>query len=277
MSNPINFVKKSLISKQWAMCVLAKISIPFSSLMPDGILFFHIGRCGSTVVSNLLNQHPKISSHNEIFNPYYEKPLPAKPEDMLREHRARALPNHVVVETKFMESEQDLSILGMSIKEFVGLVKSCGYRKFIILERTNYLRRIISGKIGKARGGRWHNKGEKTYEPTTISLNIDRSTNIKDGLSLIEHFEYIHEQYRKLREALTEDDKLELTYEEDISENPLVAYDKICNWLNIQRLPVSIQYKKSNPFELFEVIENWKEVVKHLKDTSYEWMLEADS
>ena len=78
-------------------------------------------------MADLLGQHPKISSYSEIFNRYFnERRLPTRPENMLRSTRLRAFANYSVVEAKFFEC-QHLAVLGLSVGEFVDLVRSCGF------------------------------------------------------------------------------------------------------------------------------------------------------
>ena len=64
---------------------------------------------------------------------------------MLRATRMRAFANYSVVEAKFFEC-QHLAVLGLSVGEFVNLVRSCGFQKFIILNRHNYLRKVVPQK-----------------------------------------------------------------------------------------------------------------------------------
>ena len=50
-----------------------------------GLLTWHQGRCGSSVLGSLLGQHPQITVHNEIFSKYMPRrrgndPLPSMAE-----------------------------------------------------------------------------------------------------------------------------------------------------------------------------------------------------
>jgi hypothetical protein len=144
--------KKRLKSNRWVIDSLAKLSILFSPWMRTGIIFFHQGRCGSSVVADLLGRHPKISSNGEIFNRYMKKKrLPTRFENMLRMRRALSFPDYAVVEVKYFGC-QHLGLIGISINDFVDAAKQCGFRKFIILNRHNYLKQIVSSKVGLARG-----------------------------------------------------------------------------------------------------------------------------
>jgi hypothetical protein len=276
-SNILKYLKKRLASNRWALDSLARMSVPFSPLMRPGVFFFHQGRCGSSVVADLLNQHPKISSHGEIFNPFFSKKrLPTKPENMLRSRRMRAFPNYSVVEAKFFEC-QHLSLLGLSISEFVDLIRSCGFRKFIILNRLNYLRKVVSSKIGSERNKWRYMVNEEIPTLITVCLDVENVSILGRTAPIIDLFKYMDEQYQMLRIALGEDDVLELTYEEDIFDDPIVAYTRVCHWLGFENLPVQVRHKKTqSEMELNKIVENWNSVIEALSGTQYAWMMKSD-
>lgn len=273
MYNMLKYFNKSLFSNRWAIDSLAKISVLLSPLMRPGIFFFHQGRCGSQVVASLLSQHPKISSYQEIFQPYMQKKsLPTKPENMLRMRRVYSIPSYAVVEAKFFEC-QHLSLLDLSIRDFVDVVRRCGFRKFIILNRLNYLRKIVSTRIAIARGGKWHYKANDEVPTTTVRLDVEKTFIMGKAAPIVDLFKYFDEQYQILRVALAGEDVLELTYEEDIFDDPMIAYNKVCNWLGLERFPARVIYRRTNVKELSEVVENWGEVSGVLSDTQYAWMV----
>ena len=53
-----------------------------------------------------------------------------------------------------------------------------------------------------------------------------------------------------------------------------MAYDKVCEWLGAETVPVNVKFKRTNEKKLNEVIENWSEVRDILAPTKYAWMLE---
>jgi len=273
--------KKRLLLNRWAMNFLSKMSVLFSPWMRPGVCFYHQGRCGSTVVANLLGQHPKIFDCGEIFLPYVRKKyLPTKPENILRVWQTLAFPKFPLAAVKFFEC-MDLSVLGLNITEFVDVVRHCGYRKFIILNRKNYLRKIVSREMAIQRKGKWHFKVNEEPPLVTIRLDVE---NLRIGAKtapktahIVDIFKYMDEQYQCLRMALAGEDVLELTYEEDIFNDPVSAYTKVCNWLNVESLVSQIGFRRSNVMKLDEVVENWSEVLEALRGTQYAWMTKLDS
>jgi hypothetical protein len=242
--------------------------------MREGIMIYHVGRCGSTVLTKLLNQNPKLMSFGEVFlKSHRQGRLVDMPDNILRLQRVSAFPKRAIVEVKFLE-RQHLSVIGQSVREFVDCAYENGFRKSIILNRENYLRIILSRAIAVARGDKWHIKKEDQVSRTQVNLDVERIPLGHHQYPMFELFEYIDSQYQELREALDGTDATELTYEKDILTDPRIAYGKVCRWLGLPEEPVSVTLQRTNTQSLRESIVNWKEVAMALKDTKYSWMLE---
>ena len=74
---------------------------------------------------------------------------------------------------------------------------------------------------------------------------------------------------------LAGEDVLELSYEDDIAEDPRAAYARVCTWLGLEVVPAEPDLRRTNPRALREVISNWDEVANGLAGTPYAWMLEV--
>ena len=108
------------------------------------VAMFHVGRCGSTVVGNLLDQHQKIYWDGEVvYNQYSFNNCQLKPFDTKAFFRKQML----VAGSRFygfevkVHPEQQLAILHQTLPELVNELTELGVEQFIVLERKNYLRR----------------------------------------------------------------------------------------------------------------------------------------
>ncbi len=81
---------------------------------------------------------------------------------------------------------------------------------------------------------------------------------------------------QKLEIALRGRPVLHLTYEDDVSRDPLIAYRRICLFLNLVPTSAAVRLKKTNPFELGAMVENLEEVIEYLHGTPFEWMIRDD-
>ncbi len=228
---------------------------------------FHTGRCGSTVLADLLDQHTQIVWDQESVKP----PLWRRRGDIrkfLQLSSAWSFTNFVGFETKFYH----VRFHGFSLDGYVSMLKELGFEHFIVLRRRNYLRQVLSSQILKL-SSISHISASKAPQLTRIQLNAEKLSRQREEKTLVEHFEWMDKDYDELEGLLSNQNILCLRYEDDIAENPVAAYDKICEYLSVEAEPVTVELGKGNPFALQDMIENFSEVEKTLSGTPYEWML----
>lgn len=242
------------------------------------VAMFHTGRCGSTVLGSLLNQHPEISWAGEVFEGLHKrykkyrwrKENPLKILEMKMYSRKC---NYFGFETKSLR-EQHLrpEWIDMSLADYISALSRLGFKQFIILTRRNYLKRVMSATVG-FKTGIWHQKKNKKADQIKVNIDINNFRTGNTSKHLLQHFHDLDQHYFELNTILKENNLLNLTYENDIQDHPLVAYNKICDFLGVESFPVEIKYNKTNPFKMFEIIENFDELKSVLKNSKYEWML----
>lgn len=240
------------------------------------VVIWHIGRCGSTVLSSILNQHPKIQSLKEFLNPIMQaKSLGKEIPDI--ETTFQELKNYnpskiQILEVKFLEA-QHLSVYNISLPDLINRFIEIGYDKFIILERKNYLNRMISHCVGQETRIFHLKEGEKP-RLHSITMDVNKISVGKDKKSLIDWFKDFEGSYGRLRSYLSDSIFLELQFEEDIQSNVIQAYEKVCLFLNVETYNSEVPFARTNPFDKRDILINFKEVEKVLKETKYSWMLE---
>ncbi len=250
-----------------------------NSRLPRPVVMFHVGRSGSRVVGDLLDQQSPVTWEGEIYRKalaYQRNGIPAKakgewpvePEGLLvarqREHRKE----FYGFEVKF----QHLERFKIGVRDFLLLLERHGCRHFVVLRRENLLRKIISSRVGSAIG-RFH-LVETPQAPTRVWIDPNRTK--VDGVErpLIEALEIFDRQLAELDALLEGRPHVALTYERDVAADPRVAARKICDFLGIPEEPMEVRYAKTNPWPLREVIENYGDVRDCLRGTRFEWMLE---
>jgi hypothetical protein len=263
-----------MMKKGPAIRMLSGLARPLAPWLDEGVFVFHQGRCGSTVLAHLLDRHPRLTAFGEIFEtPYQRRRLQAPAAAMLRARRTQALPGRAVVEAKFFEC-QHLSLLGLTLEAFVDLLRDCGYRRFVVLDRKNYLQKILSSRLALARGRRFHYAAGEAVPQTQVDIDVDGVQILGKHAPMLEMFAYMDDQYARLRAALAGAPVLELTFEDDIVADPHTAYARVCTWLGLEPVPVETDLRRSNTRAPREVIGNWDEVAATLSGTPYAWMLD---
>jgi hypothetical protein len=230
------------------------------------VAMFHIGRCGSTVVGMLLNQHPKIRWGGEVFASLKSKYGRDSWvwEDPLRMIRLRTNMHICRVFGIEIKKKQFIDV-NMNLDETITHLDNLGYEKFILLTRNNYLKREVSKIVGKKMD---HWNFEEEVVPPRVEVPIIN----KDGKLITERFEEIDNFYEKLNENLENKRTLKISYEGDIKVDPKIAFRKIIKWIGLEEVRVNVGTKKINKKPLKKRISNFGEVKNTLTETPYEWM-----
>jgi LPS sulfotransferase NodH len=243
------------------------------------IAMFHIGRSGSRVLADILNQHPQVYWDGEIYERLiqdWEKKgntigthgLPVDPIEHLQQRMTGSENTFFGFEVKFFH----LRLAHITLQHFIEHLYQLGFSHFIILKRKNALRKIVSSVIAH-KNAQYHISANEKTKKTRIELDIDNVQIDRDAKPLVAYLQDYEKNFRKLEMLLKDQQVLQLTYEDDISANPYVGYQKICHFLEITPQAVSIRYGKTNPFTLAEMLINFTEVEHLFNGTPFEWML----
>lgn len=237
------------------------------------IVMFHNGRVGSTVLADLLNQHTKIQWDGEIFvkKTTYNKHFKSAPLTYLKYKMYQNSNEFYGFELKSMPNQHlSKNILNSNFEEFLETTKNYNFNFFINIKRKNYLKQYVSLLRVRQKNIRHTDKNLKSEK---ITIDIENTNIGRYTANIIENFKILDDYYLMVEKKLENLPHLFLTYEEDILPNPQIAYEKICNFLKIQPEKTTVNLKRTNPFPLNQIIENYSEVEKALKGTKYEWML----
>jgi len=243
----------------------------------DNIAMFHTGRCGSSVLGSLLDQHHKMFWASEIFeslDPRCQALLDR--QDGVRRVLVDSMYSRAAkcygFETKFLSSQHlTPDRIDLTLEEYLSLLRGLGFSHFIVLRRKNLLRSLISTLIG-LETKKWQNR-EDSAPVHSIAMDVD--TLFGEGSSsLLSYFRHVETGHGALRELLRGDEVLFLSYEDDILDDPITAYQKVCSFIGMQPMSPEIEFKRQNPFSLRQLVTNFEEVALVLRKTGYEWMLD---
>lgn len=270
------FIQSNRVPREVKIRLLASAYPLFPSDKRKGIFMWHHGRCGSTVLGRVLNQHPAIRWRGEIYEPYADAGTPRLNfRDDLKYTQlecGRKLPGF---EIKGLPS-QHLPTLGVSLRQFLDAVRELGFSHGIFLDRRNTLRKLISVQIvdqglrqsyHTAVGKDADLKGRLRVDPQRIRIQGKHAP-------LLDMIRHIEEETGKARQLMAEYfDFLPLYYEDHIEADPLVAYREILAHLGLPPHEAQVTLKRVNVKTLQELVENYREVEDLLAGTRYEWML----
>lgn len=240
------------------------------------VAMLHAGRCGSSVVADLLDQHPDVWWAGELFENmapiYYRMDSAHRAEERIANAMHRVSTPWYGFDSKYLP-EQHLrpELANQSIEGYVALLKRLGFDHFMLVGRRNHLRRAVSVTIG-TKTGQWNTAGE--VRRVTVRLDPGRFMSYGTEMSLIDYFRSLDEIHERARRAIRSEHHLELEYESDIEKDPRVAYGRTAAWLGLRDFPVEVRLKKINTRPMRELVENFDEVAAVLRGTPHAWMLE---
>lgn len=238
------------------------------------VAVFHIGRCGSTVLSSLLSQSPEVSWGGEIFDFPRLKATPGfRPSRGWIRAMIEIVANAGRGEWFGFESrvyDFNDKCIPWTKADFVSFLEDLGFTHFVVLRRRNLLRFVISVRVAQETA-RLHVAREPA-QPTQVHVDPANPLAWWPG-SLIEIFEHCERFYGEVAGALAGRSCLDLTYEADIEADPLVAYGKVCAFIGLEQIPVRVRHARTNPFAVRKVVSNYAELEAYLRGTRFEWML----
>lgn len=235
---------------------------------------FHIGRSGSTVLGDLLDQHAAITWLGEIYEwpEFRARPAPAGPgSELLRRLKTRLpVPTPVAgIEAKFYHLHDH----HLALADFLAELRSLGagrYR-FVVLRRRNYLRKIVSSLVARERG-QWFARPGQVVPPVRVAIDPGKVCIDGDAQPLVDYLRDWDAEFDQLDAVLAPAETLQLTYEDDIEADPRVAYRKVCAHLGVQPGSPEVRFHRTTPQPLAEVVTNLDAVSRALAGTPYEWM-----
>tara|TARA_B100000686_G_C16805268_1_gene989586 strand:+ start:9727 stop:10653 length:927 start_codon:yes stop_codon:yes gene_type:complete len=165
-------------------------------------------------------------------------------------------------------------VLNLEIVDFINELENLGINYFIILDRKNRLRKIISSLIAHNFSDKWHYSPNDNVKRNNIFINPEKIEIDFDSKPLIDYLIDYDNKFNELNRILYSKSKLlKLYYEEDIQKDPNKAYHKVCKFLGVKMRSGGIPLKPTNPFPIESMVSNFEVLEAYLKNSSYEWML----
>jgi hypothetical protein len=247
----------------------------------------HVGRCGSTVVAEMLGRHPSIFWDGEVFEPKVRAKIGLEdvpPHELLRGRMAEA-PAIYGFEIKYLPSHHQ-RILGLDLEGLLDLTDSVGVTHYVTLHRRNYLRRVVSGVIGRERR-RWHRTYAQQMPETRVRVDpnavpfgparvrVDpNAVPFGPRQPLLDVFQEMKQGEADLVSALSERATLHLTYEDDVALDPVKAYAAVCDFIGVMPEDVRPGLDRTGTDQVASTVSNYDDIVALLSGTEYAWMLD---
>ena len=250
-----------------------------------GIVNWHLGRCGSSVLGSLLAQHPSIAYSNEIYSRYMPRrrgssSLPSIGSVLAQAEKVASGCELHLLEVKHLP-DQNLGLYPqLEVQDWLNLFFAQGYRHHLLMRRRNGLRRIVS-HFRAAQSGQYvlGSSGDVVNgSPIMIPLEgIVHGFGSRTLLGWLDEYERGHADMQRclgaLAKAKSDFSWLEIVYEDQIEHDPRMAYQDVCDFLGLHAVDVGLPFRKMSPGRLVDLIANLDEVRDCLSSTRFAWML----
>ena len=246
------------------------------------IACFHYGRCGSTVLANMLEQTDHITWDDEVFHKmkvnYRLMPFSRFYSSMKQYFQFRLWSFYVKnygFEIKFLkDGHLNEHFLNLDEGEFLKLITKNNFCHYILISRKNFLRQLISKERGRIVKKYHYDKEANNPKAVFIDPNSIPYGG-KPTFSLVDLFRKFEKNYDLIREYTSTHkvNLLELVYENDIEPDPNIAYQKVCAFLDLKAITTNVSLNKSIKKPIPQLVSNYDEIRSSLEDTKYAWML----
>lgn len=252
------------------------------------VLMLHTGRSGSTVLGNMLDQHPDIFWDGEVVEKLFHRIARRRGTGVDTQFGAKNLEDaiaHIRNRQRRLSAgriyglelqQYQLEMIGAGLSETLDLLVPLGFDRFVVLTRRNHLRKIVSHMVA-TQYQRHHTTGRKAGTVPSIRLDPKRCYVDHRHRTLIERIESYEAFFAAARNWVEGYRVLNLDYGADISGGPGKAYAKTCDFLKLPALPVEVGLKKTADFPLTQLIANYHDVAEALARTEHAWMAPLDA
>ena len=245
----------------------------------------HPGRSGSTVLGNMLNQHPAIGWDREIFSQLPRNLIPIgddgnilwRPyiQSLMKRCEIRSLMKRcekptLGIEIKVRQIVKQ-QIFGKDLEEALTRLADAFDFQLILLTRKNHVERWLSGAIARETSRFQYREGEVAPD-TTLPLPAE----VKDqayGLKRMEVNAWLDELERvdeAFVAAVERRGGLILRYEDDILGNPGRAYGRVLDFAGLQPEKCEPLYIKADQRRLSDRLSNFDELSQLLRPEHHE-------
>lgn len=238
---------------------------------PIRFLIVTIGRTGSTRLRLLLDSHPQVLCHGELYGGNLGTLAPSDSHlhaQLLAEREAD--PASFLAKRAFATESMKavgLKVLRSQLMDWPGLLEALRADfsvRVIHLVRKNGLKRFLSEYfVGTVTHKHLLLPGEAVPDVKPVEMPVEL---------LLSDLRRVEEQSAEIRSLFAGHPFHELTYEESLEDNGL-ALQAVQSFLGVPLAPLTSPIRKVLPDDPKLLVANFEEVSRALTGTPHEWMV----
>jgi len=236
---------------------------------PKLFIIYSKQRSGTHFLGSLLNSHPSMHSLGEVLHPNARRSfLPAgepKPKstaaceeawDAFVERHHQDLNRPAFLGPIIMYNHRNRLPKPLCDKLF-------SESKILHLVRENLLRRYISNELNKTKSGSAHSR-DSEGPLRTVALQPE---------TVVAKLKQAERELERERGFAATLDSIEMSYEA-LNEDKRSELSRVCEFFNVPMIEMKTQLKRTNPYPLEDIIENYNEISDRLRAAGFGNFLE---
>lgn len=237
----------------------------------------NVSRCGSSVLGQLLHQHPSIRFDGESYR--HGLPSGTSLSDAARDGvrleieatLQRRMRMSIAPWFGFDDQPLYLQLGAIDVASHAAGLKKLGFTHFVILRRSNLIRRLVSATRAAESGV----YAVRSADVPPRSGPVTLPTQGPSGEPiLLQRLDAVERFYSEVEAAHATDRVLHVNYERHIENDPRVAFRMVVEFLGLPQAERDVPLRRLNTRPTKEILLNYGEVSTALRGTKYEWMLD---
>jgi hypothetical protein len=237
----------------------------------------NVSRCGSSVLGQLLHQHPSIRFDGESYR--HGLPSGMSLSDAARDGvhleleatLQRRMAMSLAPWFGFDYQPLYLELGATDVISHAASLKELGFTHFVILRRSNLVRRLVSATRAADSGV----YGVRSAGVSPRSGPVTLPTHGPSGEPvLVQRLDSVERFYSQVEAVHANDRVLHVDYERHIENDPRVAFRMVVEFLGLPQVEREVTLRRLNTRPTEEILLNYGEVSMALRGTKYEWMLD---
>ncbi len=242
------------------------------------------GRSGSTYLGSLLDDHPGTTMRGEFLYPdvtaddwiFYHRLGQWIAEDIVA---AGPYERAILIRRYLTElAPTDGTLLGLDLKlemldtdpALAGPIYEAATTGVVILKRANLLRQVISYELTMARLARQASPVHSDVAPARETLHIDPNLAVSKMAflsDLLVRYDGLARDYAR---------RCHIVIYEDLVARPEVTLAALLAFLDLPPVDLRSSLVKQNDFPLHELVANYEELAKRVRQSRFEYTLFLD-
>lgn len=244
--------------------------------MDGHVLMLHTGRSGSTLLGDMLGQHPQVMWDGEVLEKLLHRmsrregcgidqlfgrlSVEQAIAEIVRRQRLLAGGRIYGIEIQ----DYHLDFFGLDVAGLIAALRPLGFTQFVVLDRKDQVRKVVSHIVALDRHTHHIHPGEQIRggKVQIVPERVYVGHRFRTMAKVLKSYELF---LVEARTELAQGNVLELDYETHVENNPHDGYRRICHSIGVEPREPNVNFGKTAPQPLSQIVANFDEMTAYLE------------